>query len=125
MAEGFARHWGNGFVFPTSSGLAPTREVAWETVTTMQARGVDIESQYPKKFDRFGTGDFDLIVNLSGFVLPGKPVPPVEEWQVKDPYGQDAAVYSKCAEEIECRVKALIERELDRSGPPIASPEES
>ena len=120
MAEGFARHWGFGFVSATSSGLAPTREIAWQTVATMQDRGIDIKAQFPKKFDRFGTGEFDLIVNLSGFYLPGQPVPPVEEWQVGDPYGKSAAVYSKCADQIESRVKALIEQQRQATGPLIA-----
>ncbi len=87
----------------------------------MQARGVDIKSQFPKKFDRFGTQEFDLIVNLSGYTLPGKPVPPVEEWQVRDPFGQSAEVYAKCAAEIETRVKALVEQVRETSGPRIAS----
>lgn len=110
MAEGFARHLGTGMVEATSSGLAPTREVAWETVATMRAKGVDISSQTPKKFDPYGTADFDLIVNLSGFDLPGKPAATVEDWPVRDPYGESAAVYTAAASDIEARVSELVER---------------
>lgn len=110
MAEGFARHLGAGSITASSSGLAPTREVAWETVATMRSRGVDISSHYPKQFDPYGTGDFDLIINLSGFDLPGQTEAPVEEWPVRDPYGENAAVYSQAASQIEQRVQALIER---------------
>lgn len=87
----------------------------------MRARGVDISVQFPKKFDPYGTGEFDLIVNLSGFDLPGRPVPPVEEWLVRDPYGQTAEVYAKCAAEIEDRVLALIRRTPESTGPTIAA----
>ena len=121
MAEGFARHWGDGFVSPTSSGLAPTRVIAAETIATMKAFGIDITSQYPKKFDPYATGQFDLIVNLSGFYLPGKPIPPVDEWRVDDPYGESEAIYTRCALEIEQRVKLLIEDIRNPSGPPIAN----
>ena len=121
MAEGFARHWGNGFVSPTSSGLAPTRVIAAETVATMKVFGVDITSQYPKKFDPYGTAAFDLVVNLSGFYLPGVPVPPVHDWVVHDPFGESEAVYTRCALDIEKRVKALIENIRNPSGPPIAN----
>lgn len=119
MAEGFARHSGAGIIEASSSGLAPTREVAWETIATMKACDVDITCQYPKKFDRYGTGEFDLIVNMSGFVLPGAPVPTLEEWRVNDPYGESPAVYRKCAAEVENLVNDLINR-LSESGPPIA-----
>jgi arsenate reductase len=118
IAEGFARHLGGAEVVASSSGLAPTREIAWETTATMRNHGIDITAQYPKKFDPYGTAEFDLIVNLSGFHLPGKPVPPVEEWPVRDPYGETGAVYEKCAAEIEKRLQSLL---LKLSGPPIAS----
>ncbi len=110
MAEGFARHLGSAAIEASSSGLAPTRDVAWETVQTMRAKGVDISSQTPSKFDPYGTGDFDLIVNLSGFDLPGKPLAEVEDWPVRDPYGESAAVYAAAAADIETRVHALIDR---------------
>ncbi len=120
MAEGFTRHSGAGVIEASSSGLSPTREVAWETVATMKSCGVDLTGQYPKKFDRYATGEFDLIVNMSGFVLPGVPVPPVEDWPVHDPYGESAAVYRRCAAEIQGLVDGLIDR-LRLSGPPIAA----
>ncbi len=108
MAEGFAKHLGAGFITASSSGLAPTREVAWETIATMRARGVDISSQYPKKFDPYGTREFDLLVDLSGYDLPGNTETRVEEWLVRDPYGESAAVYTQAAADIELRVQALI-----------------
>ena len=120
MAEGFARHFGSDLLVPSSSGLAPTREVAFETVATMDAKGVDIRSQYPKKFDPYGTAEFDLIVNLSGFYLPGTPVPPVEEWMVRDPFGQSPQIYAECADDIEARVKQLLQRVNASSGHLIA-----
>jgi len=110
MAEGFARHLGGATIEASSSGLAPTRDVAWETVQTMRAKGVDISSQIPKKFDSYGTADFDLIVNLSGFDLPGTPAATVEDWPVRDPYGESAAVYTAAATDIETRVLALLDR---------------
>ncbi len=120
MAEGFARQLGADLLTVSSSGLAPTREVAWETVSVMKVHGVDIAEQYPKKFNPYGSGNFDLIVNLSGFDLPGRPTPPVEEWSVPDPYGGSAAIYRQCATDIEARVQNLVERFRTVSGPPIA-----
>lgn len=110
MAEGFARHLAASSIEASSSGLAPTREVAWETLATMRASGVDISSQYPKKFDPYGTRDFDLIINMSGFDLPGQPETTIEEWTVRDPYGESAAVYAGAATDIESRIQSLIQR---------------
>jgi hypothetical protein len=50
---------------------------------------------------------FDLIVNMSGYPLPGSPTP-VVEWSVRDPIGQEPEVYREVANEIEGLVMRLI-----------------
>src|SRR5271168_1098999 len=97
MAEGFANHYGKDVMTATSAGLAPTQVVAQETIDTMAEKNIDILGHFPKKFDPLEAKDADLIVNMSGFVLPGKPSAPVDEWKVRDPYWDSMEVYRESA----------------------------
>jgi len=110
MAEGFANHYGKDVLTATSSGLAPTVIVARETIETMAEKNIDIGHHFPKKFDPIQANGADLIVNMSGFVLPGKPSAPIEDWKVHDPYGDSMEVYMQSANDIEMKVMALILR---------------
>ena len=108
MAEGFANHYGKDVLVATSAGLAPTQVVARETIETMLEKNIDISRHFPKKFDPLEGREADLIVNMSGFVLPGKLEVPMEEWAVRDPYGESMEVYRDSANDIEMRVMGLI-----------------
>lgn len=108
MAEGFANHYGKDVLRATSSGISPTESVAQETIDTMEEKNIDISRHYPKLFDPFEAQGMDLVVNMSGSVLPGKPAPHLEEWQVTDPYGDSMQVYMSVANTIEMRVMSLI-----------------
>jgi protein-tyrosine-phosphatase len=110
MAEGFANHYGKDVLEASSSGLAPTTVVARETVETMAEKNIDISAHYPKKFDPLAAKEMDLIVNISGFVLPGKLEVPEEKWTVHDPYGDSMEVYMESANDLEMKVMALILR---------------
>ncbi len=108
MAEGFANHYGKDVLFATSSGLSPTRTVALETIATMENKNIDISHHYPKMFVPQEAADMDLIVNMSGYTLPGKVEAPVEAWEVKDPFGDTEEVYMEVANTIEMSVMSLI-----------------
>jgi protein-tyrosine-phosphatase len=110
MAEGFANRYGNDVLIAASSGLAPTQIVAQETIDTMAEKNIDIRHHYPKKFDPLEGKDADLIVNMSGYVLPGKLTVPIEEWKVRDPFGESMEVYMESANDVEMRVMGLILR---------------
>jgi arsenate reductase (thioredoxin) len=110
MAEGFANHYGKDVLVATSSGLAPTEIVARETIDTMLEKNIDISQQYPKRFDPLVARAADLIVNMSGFVLPGRMAVPIEEWTVHDPFRESMEVYMRSATQVEMKVMGLILR---------------
>jgi arsenate reductase len=116
MAEGFANHYGKDVLKATSSGLAPTQIVARETIETMAEKNIDISHHFPKKFDALEGMGADLIVNMSGFVLPGKLTVATEEWKVKDPFGSSMKVYMESANDVEMKVMGLILRLRRESG---------
>jgi arsenate reductase (thioredoxin) len=108
MAEGFANFYGKDVLNAKSSGLSPTPIVAQETIDTMAEKNVDISRHYPKKFNPLEANDFDLIINMSGFVLPGKVSTPERKWEVLDPYGDSMDVYRAVSNDLEMRVMQLI-----------------
>ena len=118
MAEGFANRYGADVLRAESAGLAPTAVVAQETIDTMHEKNIDISAHSPKLFDPLRAKDFDVIVNMSGFHLPGKAA--AREWKVNDPFGESPALYRRSCNDIETRVMQLI-LELRRTGPRIAS----
>jgi arsenate reductase len=126
MAEGFARHFGEGLITAASAGLAPTDEIVPETIGAMDERGVDIRSQFPKKFVPAVAESFDYVVNLTDFELPPLVHARILARSVPDPFGESMETYRTVRDRIEEIVRGLID-EIDRfgvisSGPRIAPP---
>jgi arsenate reductase len=108
MAEGFAKLYGKDVMIASSSGLAPTEMVVRETIECMRENGVDLSEHFPKRFEPEKSANLDLIINMSGYDLPGPPVPPVRNWMVRDPIGQSEQVYRESRDQIERLVMQLI-----------------
>jgi protein-tyrosine-phosphatase len=108
MAEGFANHYGADVLVASSAGLAPIPEVPVETVSAMAELNVDIGSHVPRPYDPLDAMKYDLVVNMSGYKLPGPKVAQVIEWNVKDPYRQPLDVYRAARTDLEQRVMRLI-----------------
>jgi arsenate reductase len=117
MAEGLARTLGEGVVIVESSGLAPAGKVPSDTVRTMAARNIDISSHCPKLYDPSEAGNYDVIINMSGFDLPGPAHAGVVDWEVLDPIGQSTQVYNLVCNHIQTLVTELID-DLRRDGVP-------
>jgi arsenate reductase len=108
MAEGFANFYGQDVLHARSAGLSPTPVVAKETVDIMAEKNIDISRHFPKKFEPLEAKNADLIINMSGFVLPGKLETPERKWEVRDPYGDSMDVYRAVSNDLELRVMQLI-----------------
>jgi arsenate reductase (thioredoxin) len=115
MAEGFARHLGVGVINAASAGLSSTHAIAPETVSVMLEKGIDIRDQFPKDYEPGLAGNYDIIVNISGFELPLARGPVLTEWIVRDPYGNGEDVHRRVRDEIERLVRQLI-ADVERNG---------
>ncbi|HXI44403.1 MAG TPA: hypothetical protein VNH83_30745 [Bryobacteraceae bacterium] len=116
MAEGFAVQYGSDVLVAESAGLVPAGVVVDETVRTMAERNIDISGQYSKGLRVEQTGEYDLIVNMSGFSLPEGVRAPTVAWAVPDPIGQSHEIYTQVCDQIEALVLALItDSRLERS----------
>ena len=108
MAEGFAAHYGGDVLVAESAGLVPAGVVVDETVRSMAEKNIDISAQHSKALRVDETGEYDLIVNMSGFSLPEAVRAPAVAWVVPDPIGQSSQVYAQVRDQIEALVLRLI-----------------
>lgn len=108
MAEGFANHYGSDVLTAKSAGLSPIPQVAPDTVRSMQELGIDISKHVPQYYDPLEAMQYDVVVNMSGFNLPGPRPRQVIEWNVKDPYMCPLDVYRTTRTDLEQRIMRLI-----------------
>jgi arsenate reductase len=106
MAEGFAHSYGKDVMATHSAGLAPAMAVPDETRRIMEEKNIDISAQFPKPVSLFPDGHFDLVVNISGYPIPG--YPKAVEWKVNDPIGGSDELYRATRDQIEQLVMKLI-----------------
>ncbi len=106
MAEGFARTYGSDVMTPDSAGISPAMLVPLETRQTMAEKNIDVSDQFPKPVDMFPDKQFDIVVNMSGYSVPG--YPQAREWKVADPIGGTAEEYRAVRDYIEQLVMKLV-----------------
>jgi arsenate reductase len=112
MAEAIARRDHEDVMEVRSAGLAPLGRVEEMTKRTLADNGYPSEGLESKPILLQAFEEADMVVNMSGrekgitFDDPGK----VEDWQVEDPYGEDAEVYQRIFKDIEKRVGKLAEQ---------------
>jgi arsenate reductase (thioredoxin) len=113
MAEAIARHRAADIIEPSSAGLVPFGEIVPPTLKVLEEAGISASGQYSKPLRPEDLSSADLVINMSGrpsaSVLLGA-APPVEDWDVGDPYGFDLAIYREIRDEIEARVEDLARR---------------
>ena len=112
MAEGFARHLGARVIDPSSAGVYPASIVQPETFQVMTECGAPLDpNMTPRNLLHLDGASVDLLVNMSrqpavrllrGF--QGR----VIEWDVRDPIGLSLPVYRAVRDEIQYRVRGLI-----------------
>jgi protein-tyrosine-phosphatase len=108
MAEGFARTYGSDVLEPASAGLVGGWSIPASTHQVMQEKNIGLAGQFPKRLDDLSRKEYDVIVNMSGYPLPGDLQGTVEDWEVADPMGCDAEEFRESRDDIENRVMRLI-----------------
>lgn len=110
MAMGFFNHLAGGGAVVWSAGSQPNGEINPAAVAVMAERGIDISGEYPKPWTDQTIQAADVIVSMgcgdTGPTLPGRRY---EDWAVDDPVGKDAASIRPIRDEIERRVRQLLD----------------
>jgi len=85
-------------------------QIVKQTVDVMAERGIDISDHQPSWYEPALAAQYDIVVNMSGFRLPGQPPKEVIEWKVEDPFLKPMATYRKVRDGLEMSVIELIVR---------------
>src|ERR1700688_4738834 len=113
MAEAIAKHVAADVIEPSSAGLVAFGEITGPTLAVLGEHGITAEGQRSKSLSSEAMSPADLVVNMTGrsaAAIFTEPTPPVEDWDVGDPFGFNMAVYRSIRDQIEARVEDLARR---------------
>lgn len=110
MAEALARHYAPDLIEAESAGLKPFGQVAPEALAVLQEMGIRAEGHYSKSInDALQFFEPELVVNMSGQKLKGWfATDNIVDWKVQDPYGSELEIYRRICENIDGKVKKLV-----------------
>jgi protein-tyrosine-phosphatase len=112
MAEAIAAHIASDVMEVSSAGVAALGRVQSLTKLTVAKNGYPAGGLQSKPLEDSDVEAADIVINMTG--RPGlvlfQDSSKVEDWDVEDPYGSDAATYQRIFEDIESRVVELVGR---------------
>jgi len=110
MALGWFNHLAGDQARGLSGGSEPADQVNPVAVAAMAEVGIDIAREHPKPWTDDEVQAADVVVTMGcGDACPWYPGKRYEDWDLDDPAGQDLAAVRPIRDEIERRVRALLE----------------
>jgi protein-tyrosine-phosphatase len=110
MAMGFFAHLAGEHAVAWSGGSEPASGVNPVAIEAMRERGIDISGQVPRRWTEGVIRAADVVVTMGcGDTCPILPGKRYEDWVLDDPAGQDLATVRLIRDEIERRVRALLD----------------
>jgi arsenate reductase len=114
MAQAFFERHGPGDVRAESAGQDPAPAIWPEVVEAMREVGIDLSQRRPKKLLREMQLHADWAITLAcGAACPYVPTT-VEDWDVPDPAGKSLDEVRKIRDDVEARVKDLLQHRIER-----------
>ena len=111
MALGFFEHLAGGQAVAWSGGSEPGEQVNPAAIAGMAERGIDIAHSYPKPWTDEVIRAADVVITMGcGDACPVFPGKRYEEWVLDDPAGKDVAAVRPVRDEIERRVRRLLDQ---------------
>jgi arsenate reductase len=122
MAAGWLQHLAGDRVMVLSGGSAPAEHVNPSAVEAMDEVGIDITTSFPKPWTDETLGAADVIVTMGcGDACPVIPGKRYLDWELEDPANKPIAQVRPIRDEIEQRVRRLLqELGLSEAGPTAA-----
>jgi len=112
MAEAFAKKYGRGKVEAESAGTMPAKEVNPVVIQVMREKGIDLSAKKPKLIVNEMVREADMIIvmgcSAQGF-CPATFLNKVIDWGIEDPKDKPIEKVREIRDEIERKVKKLIE----------------
>jgi arsenate reductase (thioredoxin) len=111
MAMGFFKHLAGDQADVYSGGSEPADEINPAAIAAMAEKSIDIATEQPKRWTMDVLEAVDVVITMgcgdSCPVLPGRRY---EDWVLADPAGQSLAAIRPIRDEIEQRVRTLLDR---------------
>ncbi len=115
MAAGYLRHLAGDRIEVRSAGSAPADRLNPVAVAAMAEEGIDIATRQPRVLTDQDVREADVVITMGcGDACPYYPGKRYEDWVLDDPAGQPLDVVRTIRDDIEARVRTLIE-ELTRT----------
>jgi arsenate reductase len=111
IAEAFFNHYAKGKAQAFSAGTHYASRIDPIVVEAMAERGIDISNKRPKMLTLEMLGVADKVISMGCGVEGVCPATfvPTEDWQLEDPEGKPIEQVRAIRDEIEAKVKQLIE----------------
>jgi protein-tyrosine-phosphatase len=110
MALGWFNHLAAGRAVAWSGGSEPGKEVNPSAVLAMAEVGIDITAEFPKPWTDEIVQAADVVVTMGcGDACPLFPGKRYEDWELTDPAGRDVDAVRPIRDDIEQRVRRLLE----------------
>ena len=110
MAAGWTRALGGEAVTVLSGGSEPADSVNPTAVEVMREVGIDITSQVPQRWSDADLEAADAVITMGcGDTCPVYPGKRYLDWELADPAGQSADAVRPIRDDIERRVRGLLD----------------
>jgi arsenate reductase len=110
MAAGLLGKLSGGRVEVRSAGSEPAEAINPAALEAMREVGVDLTHERPKRLSDDAVRAADVVITMGcGDACPLYPGKRYEDWELEDPAGKDLATVRRIRDEIERRVRALLE----------------
>jgi protein-tyrosine-phosphatase len=117
MALGWFNHLAAGRAVAWSGGSEPGSEINPAAVKAMAEVGIDITGEFPKPWTDEIVKAADVVITMGcGDACPFFPGKQYLDWELDDPAGQDLEHVRPIRDEIERRVRGLLDQLLDAGG---------
>ena len=111
MALGFFVHLAGDRAIAWSGGSEPASRINPSAIEAMRERGIDISGEYPKPWTDEVVRAADVVVSMGcGDACPVFPGRRYEDWVLDDPAGLDLEQVRPIRDEIERRVRRLLDQ---------------
>jgi protein-tyrosine-phosphatase len=118
MALGWFNHLAAGRAVAFSGGSEPGPEVNPAAVAAMAEVGIDISGQQPKRWTEEMVRTADAVISMGcGDACPVFPGQRYLEWELDEPHGQGLEAVRPIRDEIERRVRKLLDELGIPAGP--------
>ncbi|MCX4762230.1 arsenate reductase ArsC [Streptomyces sp. NBC_01275] len=118
MAAAFLTHLAGDRVQVRSAGSAPADTVNPAVVEAMTEAGIDISAEVPKVLTVEAVQASDVVITMGcGDTCPFFPGKRYLDWELPDPAGQGVEAVRPIRDEIEKRIRALVDEIAPESRP--------